>query len=92
MKLLNSYVTGYPLRPELIESLMFLYQSTKDKNLLAMGEDVLRAIQHSTRTPCGYATVKDTRDHRLEDRMESFFLAETTKYNKLNIVFNKICV
>lgn len=71
---------GYPLRPELIESLMFLYQGTRDKNLLAMGEDVLRAIQHSTRTPCGYATVKDTRDHRLEDRMESFFLAETTKY------------
>lgn len=58
---------------------MFLYRSTKDKNLLAMGEDILRAIQHSTRTACGYATVKDTRDHRLEDRMESFFLAETTK-------------
>lgn len=71
---------GYPLRPEFIESLMFLYRATMDKNLLAMGEDVLRAIQHSTRTPCGYATVKDTRDHRLEDRMESFFLAETTKY------------
>lgn len=42
---------GYPLRPELIESLMFLYRSTRDKNLLAMGEDILRAIQHSTRTP-----------------------------------------
>lgn len=70
---------GYPLRPELIESLVFLYRSTGDKNLLAMGEDILRAVQHSTRTECGYATVKDTRDHRLEDRMESFFLAETTK-------------
>ena len=71
---------GYPLRPELIESLMFLYRATGDKSLLAIGEDVLRAIQHSTRTACGYATVKDTRDHRLEDRMESFFLAETSKY------------
>lgn len=71
---------GYPLRPELIESLMFLYRATADKSLLAIGEDILRAIQHSTKTPCGYATVKDTRDHRLEDRMESFFLAETTKY------------
>ena len=36
--------------------------------------------QHSARTECGYATVKDVRDHTLEDRMESFFLAETTKY------------
>ena len=71
---------GYPLRPELVESLMYLYRATSDKSLLAIGEDVLRSIQHSTRTPCGYATVKDTRDHRLEDRMESFFLAETTKY------------
>jgi len=71
---------GYPLRPELIESLMFLYRATSDKSLLAIGEDILRVIQHSTKTPCGYATVKDTRDHRLEDRMESFFLAETTKY------------
>lgn len=24
--------------------------------------------------------IKDVRDHRKEDRMESFFLAETTKY------------
>jgi ER degradation enhancer, mannosidase alpha-like 2 len=71
---------GYPLRPELIESLMFLYRATGDKSLFAIGEDILRSIQHSTRTPCGYATVKDVRDHRLEDRMESFFLAETTKY------------
>ena len=36
--------------------------------------------QYSARTECGYATVKDVRDHTLEDRMESFFLAETTKY------------
>jgi len=27
-----------------------------------------------------YATVKNAKDHTLEDRMESFFLAETTKY------------
>ena len=71
---------GYPLRPELIESLVFSYRATGDKSLLAVGEDLLRAIQHSARTECGYATVKDSRDHRLEDRMESFFLAETSKY------------
>ena len=38
------------------------------------------SIEYSAKTACGYATVKDVRDHTLEDRMESFFLAETTKY------------
>ena len=38
------------------------------------------SIEYSAKTECGYATVKDVRDHTLEDRMESFFLAETTKY------------
>ncbi|XP_026326709.1 ER degradation-enhancing alpha-mannosidase-like protein 2 [Hyposmocoma kahamanoa] len=71
---------SYPLRPELIESIMYLYRETRDPILLQMGEDILRSIQHSARTSCGYATIKDVRDHRKEDRMESFFLAETTKY------------
>jgi hypothetical protein len=30
--------------------------------------------------------VKDVKDHRLEDRMESFFLAETLKY--LYLIFD----
>ncbi|XP_063823250.1 ER degradation-enhancing alpha-mannosidase-like protein 2 [Ostrinia nubilalis] len=71
---------SYPLRPELIESIMYLYRDTRDPILLQMGEDILRSIQHSAKTNCGYATIKDVRDHRKEDRMESFFLAETTKY------------
>lgn len=29
---------------------------------------------------CGFATVHDVKDYSLEDRMESFFLAETMKY------------
>ena len=71
---------GYPLRPELIESAMYLYKATKDPFLLSLGEDMLNSIEYSAKTKCGYATVKDVRDHTLEDRMESFFLAETTKY------------
>ncbi|XP_050300269.1 ER degradation-enhancing alpha-mannosidase-like protein 2 [Anthonomus grandis grandis] len=71
---------SYPLRPELIESIMYLYRATRDPFLLEAGEDILRSIQHSSWTPCGYATIKDVRDHRKEDRMESFFLSETTKY------------
>ncbi|GLV35463.1 ER degradation enhancer mannosidase alpha-like 1 [Carabus blaptoides fortunei] len=71
---------NYPLRPELVESVMYLYRATGDPYLLEVGVDILRSLQHSARTPCGYATIKDVRDHRKEDRMESFFLAETTKY------------
>lgn len=71
---------GYPLRPELIESVMYLYRATKDPYLIQVGVDILRSLQHSARTSCGYATINDVRDHRKADRMESFFLAETTKY------------
>ena len=58
----------------------YLYRATKDPFLLSLGEDMLNSIEFSARTDCGYATVKDVRTHKLEDRMESFFLAETTKY------------
>lgn len=71
---------GYPLRPELIESVMYLYRVTKDPYLIEVGVDILRSLQHSAKTSCGYATINDVRDHRKADRMESFFLAETTKY------------
>ncbi|XP_060083429.1 ER degradation-enhancing alpha-mannosidase-like protein 2 [Ylistrum balloti] len=71
---------GYPLRPELIESAMYLYRATKDPYLLDIGVDILESIEHSTKTKCGYATVKNVATHELENRMESFFLAETTKY------------
>ncbi|OQR79601.1 ER degradation-enhancing alpha-mannosidase 2 [Tropilaelaps mercedesae] len=71
---------SYPLRPEFIESVMYLYQATKDPHFLQIGVDVLTSIEYSARTECGYATVKNVGTHLLENRMESFFLAETTKY------------
>jgi len=71
---------GYPLRPELIESIMYLYRATGDPWLVDAAVDILKSIQHSAWTPCGYATIKNVLTHSLEDRMESFFLAETTKY------------
>eukprot|EP00794_Sanderia_malayensis_P018991 gene18991-20902_t len=71
---------GYPLRPELIESTMYLYQATKDPYYLEIGRDILESIERHTKTSCGYATVRNVNTHELEDRMESFFLAETTKY------------
>ncbi|XP_077994104.1 ER degradation-enhancing alpha-mannosidase-like protein 2 [Glandiceps talaboti] len=71
---------GYPLRPELIESAVYLYKATKDPFLLQIGRDILESIEASAKTKCGYASIKDVRSHKLDNRMESFFLAETTKY------------
>ncbi|KAK1157784.1 ER degradation-enhancing alpha-mannosidase-like protein 2 [Acipenser oxyrinchus oxyrinchus] len=71
---------GYPLRPELIESAMYLYRATADPTLLQLGRDVVESIEKISRVDCGFATVKDVRDHKLDNRMESFFLAETLKY------------
>uniref|UniRef100_A0A182NNM9 alpha-1,2-Mannosidase n=1 Tax=Anopheles dirus TaxID=7168 RepID=A0A182NNM9_9DIPT len=71
---------NYPLRPELIESVMYLYRATNDPFLLEVGENILESIEHSAKTACGYATIRNVLTHQQEDRMESFFLAETTKY------------
>uniref|UniRef100_A0A182VPT6 alpha-1,2-Mannosidase n=1 Tax=Anopheles minimus TaxID=112268 RepID=A0A182VPT6_9DIPT len=71
---------NYPLRPELIESVMYLYRATSDPFLLEVGENILESIEHSAKTACGYATIRNVLTHQQEDRMESFFLAETTKY------------
>ncbi|MGH0124495.1 UNVERIFIED_CONTAM: hypothetical protein FKN15_077180 [Acipenser sinensis] len=69
-----------PLPTELIESAMYLYRATADPTLLQLGRDVVESIEKISRVDCGFATVKDVRDHKLDNRMESFFLAETVKY------------
>ncbi|KAM4692571.1 ER degradation-enhancing alpha-mannosidase-like protein 2 [Rhinophrynus dorsalis] len=71
---------GYPLRPELIESAVYLYKATKDPTLLQLGRDAVESIDRISKVDCGFATIKDVRDHKLDNRMESFFLAETIKY------------
>lgn len=50
----------YPLRPELIESAMYLYRATKNQYLLEFGEHMLETIEFSAKTKCGYATVSNT--------------------------------
>ncbi|XP_063065223.1 ER degradation-enhancing alpha-mannosidase-like protein 2 [Engraulis encrasicolus] len=71
---------GYPLRPELIESAMYLYKATGDPIFQQLGRDAVESIEKISRVKCGFASVKDVRDHKLDNRMESFFLAETIKY------------
>jgi len=71
---------SYPLRPELVESLYYLYQATRDPMWLQIGKAIVFTLQNHTRVTCGYAGVADVKTGQLEDHMNSFFLAETLKY------------
>ncbi|CAM9618148.1 unnamed protein product [Ectocarpus fasciculatus] len=74
------YGRDSPLRPELAESTLALYRATGSTKYLRAGEDLLSALQSKSRVTCGYASVGDVESSRLEDRMDSFFIAETLKY------------
>ncbi|GAB4843287.1 Alpha-mannosidase I mns4 [Ancistrocladus abbreviatus] len=71
---------SYPLRPELIESTYWLYKATRDPRFLDAGRDMVASLQYGARCQCGYCHITDVEDHKQEDHMESFFLAETVKY------------
>ncbi|WVW81609.1 hypothetical protein I302_103604 [Kwoniella bestiolae CBS 10118] len=72
--------TGYPGRPEFIESTYYLYQATKDPFYLRVGEKILSDLKKRTKTKCGFATLKNVMTGEQEDRMESFMLSESLKY------------
>ncbi|GAA5914340.1 hypothetical protein JCM8208_004442 [Rhodotorula glutinis] len=71
---------GYPLRPEFIESNMYLYQATGDDWYLSIAERALYDLNARARVECGFAAVKDLRTGELEDKMPSFVTGETLKY------------
>ncbi|KAJ1984254.1 hypothetical protein H4R34_000766 [Dimargaris verticillata] len=75
---------SYQLRPETIESLLYLYRLTGNPIYQSMGWDAYKALERFTRAPAGYATIKDVETARRRDNqydaMPSFFLAETLKY------------
>ena len=70
----------WPGRPEFVESTYYIYRATKDPWYLHVGEMVLKDIRWRCFTPCGWAGLQDVRTGEKVDRMESFFLGETTKY------------
>lgn len=71
---------SYHLRPELAESVWYLYRATGNPLLLEIGKNMITAINKTARVECGFATVRNCLYHTLTDRMESYFLAETLKY------------
>lgn len=82
----------YILRPEAIESVFIMYRITGDPSYLEAAWDMFNAIQAITETQFGNAAVLDVTGISFDgdglekglppkqDRMESFWLAETLKY------------
>ena len=71
---------SYPLRPELAESTFYMHEATRDPTWLVAGRDMVRAIQNSCKTKCGFASIADVETRRQTDIMPSFFLSELCKY------------
>lgn len=73
---------SYKLRPEAIESIFILYRLTGDPALLEAAWKMFTTIETHTRTRYGHAGLKDVMnpDSPKDDKMESFWLAETLKY------------
>lgn len=73
----------YVLRPEAIESVFILYRITGDIRLMEAAWGMFTAIEKHTKTSKGNAALIDVlvaTDPPKEDRMESFWMAETLKY------------
>ncbi|CAL1536742.1 unnamed protein product [Lymnaea stagnalis] len=72
------------LRPETVESLMYLYRFTGDQKYRDQGWQIFKAFEkHTKLKESGYSSinnVKDAGNPRFRDKMESFFLSETLKY------------
>ncbi|KAI8518400.1 Endoplasmic reticulum mannosyl-oligosaccharide 1,2-alpha-mannosidase [Branchiostoma belcheri] len=72
------------LRPETVESLFYLYRLTGDKQYRDWGWKIFQAFEKYTKVLSGgyssIGSVKDTKNPRFRDKMESFFLGETLKY------------
>ncbi len=72
----------YILRPETAESLFILNKLTGDPTYRDWGWEIWTAIDKGCKTEVGYGALSDVQrpGARIDDRMESFFLAETIKY------------
>ncbi len=71
---------GYHLRPEIMESSYYLYFYTHDLRYRKMSSTFLKDLQRCSKTEAGYAALSKVATCKQDDRMESYFLAETLKY------------
>ncbi|XP_024528760.1 mannosyl-oligosaccharide 1,2-alpha-mannosidase MNS1 [Selaginella moellendorffii] len=68
------------LRPETVESLFYLWRKTGDTKYRDWGWDIFQAFEARSRVDTGYVGLRDVRSGEKDDKMQSFFLAETLKY------------
>jgi mannosyl-oligosaccharide alpha-1,2-mannosidase len=68
------------LRPETVESLMYLWRKTGDSKYRDWGWDIFQAFEKQSRIPSGYVGLRNVNTGEKDDKMQSFFLAETLKY------------
>ncbi|KAF9924666.1 hypothetical protein FBU30_005410 [Linnemannia zychae] len=78
----------YILRPETLESLWILYRLTGEKKYQDKAWEIFESLEKNCRTPIAYSGLRDVTNPKSQDnRMESFFMAETMKY--LYLMFSK---
>jgi len=72
----------YILRPETVESLYILHAITGHPVYRDWGHRIMKNIERFCKLPYGYGALPDVTSpqRKPDDRMESFFLAETLKY------------
>jgi len=72
----------YQLRPETLESLFILYSITKNNLYRQYAWKIYENIEKFCKTDVAYSGIKDVRDINvdLDNKMESFVMAETFKY------------
>jgi len=79
-KTLRVVAGSYHLRPEIVESIYYLYHYTGDPEYRRMGEKMFDDFVKYCRADSGYAALADVVTKQQLDEMQSFVLAETFKY------------
>jgi len=72
--------TGYFLRPEYVESLYVLWQTTGEAHYREKSWAVFQELERHCRTPDGYASLSSVLSGFKQDDQPSYFIAETLKY------------
>ncbi|XP_078447714.1 mannosyl-oligosaccharide 1,2-alpha-mannosidase MNS1-like [Wolffia australiana] len=68
------------LRPETVESLMYLWRFTGNKTYQDWGWNIFKAFEKNSRIDSGYVGLRDVNTGSKDNKMQTFFLAETLKY------------
>ncbi|XP_078255724.1 mannosyl-oligosaccharide 1,2-alpha-mannosidase IA [Rhinoraja longicauda] len=72
----------YILRPEVIETHMYMWRLTHDPKYREWGWEAVQALEKNCRVAAGYSGIRDVYSNQPthDDVQQSFFLAETLKY------------